>query len=120
VTAQSCTEELINGRNLTVRIPGFGQFVMELTGVCNCSCTGNPVGSTIISMKLLYILIRYRTVIFAMVMVVLFVGSVIVIQDGMLIEIMVLILNAMYLFSIFRVGDTCECSSNNISSVGCP
>ena len=44
VTAQKCTDELINGRNLTVNIPGFGQFVVEMTGVCECSCDNNPVG----------------------------------------------------------------------------
>ena len=32
-----------NGSNLTVRIPGFGQFVLELNGVCGCECTNNPV-----------------------------------------------------------------------------
>lgn len=43
VTAQSCTDELMAGRNMTVRIPGFGQFVIELTGVCGCNCTSFPV-----------------------------------------------------------------------------
>ena len=36
-------DELINDIDWTVRIPGFGQFVVELTGVSDCNCTGNPV-----------------------------------------------------------------------------
>lgn len=44
VTAQSCSEELRNeGVDVTVRIPGFGQFVMELSGVCECGCTSNEI-----------------------------------------------------------------------------
>ncbi|XP_065897542.1 integrin beta-1-like [Dysidea avara] len=42
LSAQSCTEELQNGANLTVRVPGFGQFVVEIEGVCDCECTDNP------------------------------------------------------------------------------
>ena len=45
LTASSCTEELIHGRNLTIRAPGFGHVVVELTGLCDCDCTNNPVGS---------------------------------------------------------------------------
>ena len=36
-------DELINDIDWTVRIPGFGQFVAELTGVRDCNCTGNLV-----------------------------------------------------------------------------
>ena len=31
--------------DITVRIPGFGQFVMGLHGVCDCNCTTNEVKS---------------------------------------------------------------------------
>ena len=75
----------MNGRDWTVKIPGFGQFEVELTGICDCSCLANPVRCTVkfISVCSTY---NYRqiTVIFAMmVMVILFADSVIVIQDGM-------------------------------------
>ena len=43
LTAQTCTDELTNGKNLTIRIPGFGQSVVELTGVCDCNCASIPV-----------------------------------------------------------------------------
>ena len=43
MTAFMCTEELINGRDWRVKIPGFGEFVVNLTGVCDCSCASNPV-----------------------------------------------------------------------------
>lgn len=26
-----------------MRVPGFGQFVVEVEGVCDCECTQNPV-----------------------------------------------------------------------------
>jgi len=32
---------------MTVRIPGFGQFVVEIKGVCDCDCTDNPVGKVL-------------------------------------------------------------------------
>ena len=46
LTALTCTNELINGTDLTVRVPGFGKFVVELSGVCDCNCTNNPVRSS--------------------------------------------------------------------------
>ena len=49
MTAETCTDELINGKeSLTVRIPGYGQFVVELAGVYDgCNCDNNPVGSSL-------------------------------------------------------------------------
>ena len=40
---QECTDELMSDKNLTIRIPGFGQFVAEIAAVCECSCDKNPV-----------------------------------------------------------------------------
>ena len=36
-------DKLTNDIDWTVRIPGFGQFVVELTGVSDCNCNSNPV-----------------------------------------------------------------------------
>ena len=44
MTAERCSEELQNGQDVVVRIPGFGQFLMQLTGVCDCNCSSQTVG----------------------------------------------------------------------------
>ena len=43
LTTFMCTDELMNGIDWLVKIPGFGEFEVELTGVCDCSCINNPV-----------------------------------------------------------------------------
>ena len=35
----------MDGRNLSIKIPGFGEAVMELIGFCDCNCSANPVSS---------------------------------------------------------------------------
>jgi len=60
LTALTCTNELINGTDLTVRVPGFGKFVVELSGVCDCNCTNNPVRSSKWLMYLFTIVINIK------------------------------------------------------------
>ena len=43
LTTFTCTDELMNGIDWIVKIPGFGQFEVKLTGVCDCSCVNNRV-----------------------------------------------------------------------------
>ena len=62
---------------------------------------------------------RYLTVPSAiLVMVLLFVDSATVMMDGMYASRKHNVIS--HLFSVYRVGDTCECASSNISTDGCP
>lgn len=53
-------------------------------------------------------------------MVVWCVDSVSVMRDGKYVAIVYFIPVTTYLFSIPRVGDTCECDASNITRISCP
>ena len=40
------TDELINGKDWIVKIPGFGKFVVELNGTSDYKCNSDPVRSS--------------------------------------------------------------------------
>jgi len=44
----------MNGVDLTISVPGFGNIVAELTGICDCNCTNNPVRNYV---SLLFVII---------------------------------------------------------------
>jgi len=109
----------MGGRNLSIKIPGFGEVVMELIGLCDCNCSATPVGSQALSLLLSLRIFRRLTVHSVMTaMVVLYVDNVFVMRDGECVYLMVCCQSLD--FSLPRVGEVCECDASNISVVSCP